>query len=712
MRVLILLTGILLSSNLLATVEHRLNVQLSPKQNSLKVVDQITFYENDCKSSLNFSLHEGLQPEIVGNSKAKLVFVSKTLDKKNDVNIEQYQLALSCDEKSVEMAYEGIIFHPVKVASDPYSRGTSDSPGLISEEGVVLSSSTYWYPQFENADFLNFEMKVSDDAGYTYMSQGQKIAANHFKEVTPQEEIYLIGARFSLYEKKLENNLLLSAYLRTPEDDLAKKYLDTTEGYLNRYSKLISPYPYVKFDLVENFWDTGFGMPSFTLLGSNIIRLPFIINTSYPHEILHDWWGNSVYVDYLRGNWCEGITVYMADHLTAELNQTSDVYRRDSLQKYTDFVTPKNDFPLTKFINRYSAPSEAIGYGKSLMFFHMLRLKLGDDVFRNGFAHFYDHNKFKKVSYEEIKNSLESVSGKNLTPEFNQWVKRTGAPQLKIVEAISSFNDSKYRLKIKLAQTQAEDVFSIELPIAITLEGKDQAVQKKVAMNSRELEMNLEFNERPVFLQVDPEFDVFRRLSTDEVPSVMTMSFGAKQTYFLIPSNTSAEERAAWNEFANTLKPALSKDSLVQIIDDSELKTVPSNSSVWVLGKKNNFVGLLNNSMKNQNVTVGNGQVAINGIQYPSDSNSFTFIGRDISLNTNLTFVDVNDLSLVTALANKLIHYGKYSYLVFNTDKLVNKLKGVWKLDKSSMSISVVQADGKVNITGPGKLLPRGPLAN
>ena len=39
-------------------------------------------------------------------------------------------------------------------------------------------------------------------------------------------------------------------------------------------------------------------MPSFTLLGPQIIRFPFILTSSYPHEILHNWWGNSVFVDY------------------------------------------------------------------------------------------------------------------------------------------------------------------------------------------------------------------------------------------------------------------------------------------------------------------------------------------------------------------------------------------------------------------------------
>ena len=127
------------------------------------------------------------------------------------------------------------------------------------------------------------------------------------------------------------------------------------------YRGLIGPYPYGKFALVENFWETGYGMPSFTLLGPQIIRFPFILSSSYPHEILHNWWGNSVFVDYETGNWCEGLTAYMADHLIQEQRGKGDEYRRDTLQKYRDYVRDGRDFPLTEFRSRHSAATEAVG---------------------------------------------------------------------------------------------------------------------------------------------------------------------------------------------------------------------------------------------------------------------------------------------------------------------------------------------------------------
>ena len=63
------------------------------------------------------------------------------------------------------------------------------------------------------------------------------------------------------------------------------------------YEEMIGAYPYAKFATVENWFPTGYGMPGWTLLGSQVLRLPFIPTTSFGHEIAHNWWGNSVFVE-------------------------------------------------------------------------------------------------------------------------------------------------------------------------------------------------------------------------------------------------------------------------------------------------------------------------------------------------------------------------------------------------------------------------------
>ena len=265
-----------------------------------------------------------------------------------------------------------------------------DTLGIISKEGVFLAGVSHWCPQFGEG-LITFTLEVNLPRDWDVVSQGERTShqvEGDVKCVTwrcehPQEEIFAVAARFFEYSRAA-GDIELMVFLREEDRKIADTYLAAAARYLDMYEKMIGPYAYKKFALVENFWETGYGMPSFTLMGPKVIRLPFIVYTSYPHEILHNWWGNGVFPDSGSGNWSEGLTAYLADHLMQEQRGTARRYRRDVLQKFADYVSQGKDFPLTKFRSRHSTATEAIGYGKALMFFHMLRTELGDDAFVKG----------------------------------------------------------------------------------------------------------------------------------------------------------------------------------------------------------------------------------------------------------------------------------------------------------------------------------------
>ena len=167
----------------------------------------------------------------------------------------------------------------------------------------------------------------------------------------------------------------VSTYFYPQSRQFAATYLQAATGYLDLYQPLFGPYPFDKFAVVENFFPTGYGYPSWTLLGSSVVALPFIVETSLGHEIAHCWWGNGVWVDYTRGNWSEGLTTYVADHLYKERQSPEEAreYRLKILRDYAALVTEENDFPLAEFISRSTAAEQAIGYGKAAMVFHMAR---------------------------------------------------------------------------------------------------------------------------------------------------------------------------------------------------------------------------------------------------------------------------------------------------------------------------------------------------
>src|SRR4029077_9320425 len=185
-------------------------------------------------------------------------------------------------------------------------------------------------------------------------------ASERWSVATPTEEVHLIAAPFTEYSRDA-GAVKAFAFLRKPHQALADRYLDATAQYLEMYRGLLGPYPYSKFALVENFWETGYGMPSFTLLGEQVIRFPFILHSSYPHELLHNWWGNGVFVDFASGNWCEGLTAYMADHLIAEQRGHGADHRPATRQRVAYSVTPETACPLSRFLSRHNAVTEAVG---------------------------------------------------------------------------------------------------------------------------------------------------------------------------------------------------------------------------------------------------------------------------------------------------------------------------------------------------------------
>jgi len=350
-------------------------------------------------------------------------------------SVKRYRVTLPVAGAPFRLEYAGVFDFALSDAREEYTRGFRSTPGLVSKTGVYLPGASGWYPLVDRA-LVTFELAVTQPAEWRVVSEGAGTSRDtdgraRWASTDPVDQIHIVGGPLQV-ATPAAGAVEAQVYLHETDTALASKYLAATAQYIEMYRGLIGPYPYQKFALVENFWETGYGMPSFTLLGPQIIRFPFILTSSYPHEILHNWWGNSVFVDETRGNWSEGLTAYIADHLMQEQRGEDAVYRRSTLQKYRDYVSSAQDFPLVQFRGRHSAATEAIGYGRTMMGFHALRRTVGDDNFRKFLARFYRDFKGKRASFDDVRTTMEAVSGQRLERFFEDWIGRPGAPALAV----------------------------------------------------------------------------------------------------------------------------------------------------------------------------------------------------------------------------------------------------------------------------------------
>jgi aminopeptidase N len=681
-----------------AVINHDLRVTLDPASHRIQVRDHIRIPGALVTAPFTVSLNADLAVQAVPGGlkllpvRARAPGAGAGIDRDDNdpasrvpVNVYGIENAVPGQELTGEIAYEGAIDYSVQQSGSEYARAFSQSPGLIEQRGVYLAGSTNWVPRVGDA-LMTYTLAVELPAGWKSVSQGERTSSEtsgaptgvreRWSVATPTEEVHLIAAPFMEYSKDA-GAVKAMAFLRKPDQALADRYLDATAQYLEMYRGLLGPYPYSKFALVENFWETGYGMPSFTLLGEQIIRFPFILHSSYPHELLHNWWGNGVFVDLAGGNWCEGLTAYLADHLIAEQRGQGADHRRAILQRVTNYVTPENDFPLSRFHSRHDAVTEAVGYGRTAMVFNMLREKLGDAQFVKGLQAFYRDNRFREASFDDIRGSFEAVSSVDLRGFFDQWVKGVGTPELKL-DHVAVRGE---HVDITLSQVQSGRLFSLDVPVAIKTDRGVETRTVSLPSDRSRIEVGFDLKGTAQRVEIDPQFQVYRRLSPFEVPPSLSKAFGAKKGLIVI-SAANAPVYAG-------LAKAWSQEG-VEVITDSALAALPADRAVWVFGADNKFAALVAEALKTYGASLdakglrtptatyeAAGRSLVAGVRHPQNPDSVIF------------YVAASSEAAADALARKLPHYGKYSWLVFAGDEATNEATGEWAVGDTPLAVNL-----------------------
>ena len=652
-------------------VEHQLTVTPHPESGELEVIDVLSL------------------PEAGGGSDSVTIYLNSAFRLQHDNqpvepqsvsgSVSQYQLK-SDNQQTLSLSYKG------KIASTPGCSWLVEACVRLDEGGIFLDGNSHWYPQMEGAQH-RFSMEVTLPDGWVSLSQGGQTSKG-WEEQQPQRGIYLLAGKFKVYqvaEKAGQPRAMV--YLQSDDPELAERYLKATEQYIDEYARLFGSYPYVKFATVESFWETGWGMPSFTLLGSRVMRLPFILHTSFPHEILHNWWGNGVYVDSRDGNWSEGLTAYLADHRNKRVKGEGMNYRRDTLQKYAAFTSGGDDFPLSQFRSRHDRATQAVGYGKSLMLFHMLREKLGDEPFFQALRDFYVAHRFKPAGFNELKTSFEQSSGEDLAVFFDQWLNRSGAPVLSIqAHEVKLLSDGQQSLQLVLQQSQvngsdshSDKSFALDVPVVARF--KDGNTQRQtLAMNQPQQSYELIFPKPLASISIDPAFDVFRIPDTREVPPALNVLFSREPKTFVLSRQVPDGMELVWDDFAETF--SYGQDNMQVQYDDEAL---PDDAIVVLLGGDNAMLsGLLDRAQQPFKLTET--AYTLNSVNYMCGLHSLALTLQ--AGEQQVILLDAPTEQSLGKLAQKLPHYGKYSYVLFNSATGDNVAKGQWEVKDSPLTLN------------------------
>ncbi len=684
-------------------LHHELTVELVPASHELIVKDRVELDTDPQLTSVTFTLAPTLRVgsiELVrssgsgGDASAQALAFTQLQHAESSTQHIVVTLPKGHDPRiALVWTYRGPINDPPKEPRHLRFVTPSETSGHIGPEGVYLSSESQWYPDIIGS-FSIYRVTARMPQGWTIIAPGRKetdtvsggMVMTTWATYERSEALTLVANNFVMNRREWHGpdgqRVELLTYFFPDNAALAEEYLDATAKYLDAYVRILGRYPFEKFAVVENFFASGLGMPSFTLLGSGSIKRHYVQPYALGHEIVHSWIGNSVFNRDDYGNWVEGLTTYLANYYWHEWTQdTSQALeqRRLMLHAYSLYVAPERDYAVSRFLTKHDERDNSIGYQKSAFIFHLLRQEIGDEVFWRGVKTFVSRYRNQPADWEAIEAVFTQESSRDLRWFFAQWIEQPGAPILSLgkIQARSvKEDDARTAWIVTVPIQQGEQRFRMKIPLRIAM--KDSTETRWASLSpSKETIAEFTVSSPPVRVELDPDLMVFRRLARHQLPPMLngyvTDSHRTVIKAFTDPVSPLKQVVARINDQE---LPA-SQRAMIQHIDDYQL---PQEGSVLVLGgveRREAIQALLKESCGDL-VQLNDSGIHIDGHRYEGPKvAALLSCHRTHVPGSVLTVLYSVTPEAVAKVSRLLFYYGWHSYVVFQ-DGVVTK-RELWQ---------------------------------
>jgi aminopeptidase N len=649
-------------------IHHNLTIDLYPALNKVEMTDTLYLPEGADELFLN------RQYQITGMRSLDGILeytVEPPDDEADDSVLNRIALDTGTSGPlTILISAQGTFFESTASTSFSHENVGREISITISDEGIYLSGSAGWYPLVGDSPAC-FKTTITSPDTIECLTNGDLLShevsdgrlTSVWQTGPPTDGLILIGGRYHINSRETSGSKTVYTWFLSDDSQLTETYLSQSVRYIEMYSRMLSPYPYQRFTVVENFFPTGYGMPGWTLLGGNIIRLPFIPYTSLGHEILHNWWGNSVFVDDTLGNWCEGITVYQADYLYKLQRDPAEGlrYRKNSLKQFTSYINSENDLPLVEFRERHNPATRAIGYGKSMMLFHMIEEQIGSEAFQLALQDVIASYPYQRASFTAFVHAFSQRSGRDYTHYFDSWLHQLGAIQLAIGK--TDWNGTTLTLEL----LQSEPLFPMLVPVRLTTADGTVDTTLEFSTASASYDIPVENLQQ---LEIDPDYHLFRFLLPAEMESSLEQAFADTAPYFIPGADTSPETVTI---FAEAICDNAEEDHIL-----APGSPLPRSGTCYLYNPDAIPQGLTTH------FTLAKNQVVLNDEVYNLDETTLVLVERRPVVEGLQTIVFVFDESDPEGLGRRLQHYGKYSWLIFQNGR--NAGKGYWPVTDSPLS--------------------------
>ncbi|MDI6804288.1 MAG: M1 family aminopeptidase [Bacteroidota bacterium] len=492
-------------------VGHKAFIKLYPKESVISVSDTISFrFKENILSEISLILNPLLKIETIYSEGRPLKYKQQR---------EVLKISASFKKNAeIVLNYNGI-----------FQRRTEFSE--LSESNALLHENEIFPLGTKSYKFIRLTVQAAN--GWSVIAIGELInqsTENDSTTFTYQSDQlvqtlgWICGGNFSV-RSKISNRYSFSTYLFHEDSAYSDRIISQLEKTISTYSENFSHYRFSKLAIVEvEDWVAGRAVlaaafPSVILVKKQAFQTGDSfnnVNTILPHEVAHQWWPLTVFLNeadnaLLSEGLCEYSSILFSEWSSEKLARDS-LKNSPLLRSLLSRSAKGKDLPLRRKADLRSMPTH---YLKAAYVHNMLRLIVGDSIYKLVLREFATKRALQISNSEDFQKIAENISHTNLDWFFKQWSEQTGIPKIKIYAVKTSERGEHWFTEGRVRLVAYEKRFTTPVEVGLITE---EGVLKKTfwlgfdSLNVYRNEITFNFTSqlKPTSMILDPDGNILK----------------------------------------------------------------------------------------------------------------------------------------------------------------------------------------------------------
>jgi aminopeptidase N len=423
-----------------------------------------------------------------------------------------------------------------------------DKPTEIWTQGETESSSA-WFPTIDKPNqktteeiFMTVPSKyitLSNGVLKDSKDEGNNLRTDHWvMDKRHSTYLFFMGIGDFAIVKDKWKNVLVDYYVEKEYEPYAKGIFGNTPEMIDFYSTILNyPYPWQKYSqmvgrdyvsgAMENTTATLHGEGAYQKAGDLIDENKW--EDTIAHELFHQWFGDLVTAESWSNITMNESFANYSEYLWEEHKygkDAADYHLMNDIDGYKS--NPKNaEKDLVRFkYNSREDVFDAVSYNKGGGVLNMLRRYLGDDAYFSSLNDYLKTNAYGNGEAQQLRLSLEKVSGKDLNWFFSQWYYGSGNPKLTYTY---SYEPVKKEVTVSVAQTQS-NLFQFPLDIDVFVNG---VAKRETVWIDAKAKNDFIFSaaKAPDLINLNPDGVIISDIAEAKTPEQYLMQYSGSKDY-------------------------------------------------------------------------------------------------------------------------------------------------------------------------------------